>query len=107
MSFQNEPILENFEDGLNANAGTNTNIEKTDVVVGTSDIDSKSNSDATDKNDKLDYLNVDSDGNLNIQCVGNDFQVINTTTTHIPSFFYLFHSFQFFLLLLSLLLLLL
>lgn len=69
MSLKNETIHENvLEDGLNANA---------DCLLTT--VDDKNDDDATAadrKNDKLDYLDVDSDGNLNIRCVGTDFQVI-------------------------------
>lgn len=72
MSIKNETIHENIlEDGLNANADTINDDNDDDGSV------------SDQKNDKLDYFDIDSDGNLNIRCVGTDFQVNNFPYMHI------------------------
>lgn len=72
MSLQNNMIPENvLEDGLNANADNN------DININ-NDNDIANNIDRCegDKNDKPDYLDVNSDRNINIRCITEDFEVI-------------------------------
>lgn len=73
MSLHSDMVAETIlEDGLNANADT-------DTINTNNDNDVANNSDQCegDNNDKPDYLYVDSDKNFNIRCVGADFEVIN------------------------------
>lgn len=72
MSLQNNMIPENvLEDGLNTNADNNdTNINNDNDIA--NNVDQFEG----DINDKPDYLDIDSDRNLNIRCITADFEVI-------------------------------
>lgn len=79
MPRQHDMIVENMlEDGLNGNANIYTNIDGSDNVgVDNSDQYKDEN------NHKPQYVYVDCDRNLNIRCVGADFEVINVFHSYI------------------------
>lgn len=73
MSIKEETIPENFtEDGYNENANRmDINLDNIDENIA----DDGNDVNDHDKGDHTDYLDIDNDGNLNIRCIGTDFQV--------------------------------
>lgn len=73
MPLKRDVIVENMlEDELNGNTETFTNINHDN-----DNVSAKSDQYKGENNHKPEYICVDNDRNLNIKCVGADFEVIN------------------------------